>query len=64
MAYQNPLARLMPSSMDVDKMKREGWQKERILVVCADDPKLDFILKEFVIKIGNLLYGHDHASNR
>lgn len=64
MGYRSPLARLMPAPMDTDKVKREGWQNDGILVVNVNDPRLDFILREFVNKIGNLLYGHQHERNR
>lgn len=51
------LARLIPQQMNVEQVKREGWQEHRILVVSADDERLDWMDREWVEQIGKRLYG-------
>jgi len=51
------LARHQPTAMDVEATKRDGWQRQRILVIAEHDERLDFIEREFVRRIGNRLYG-------
>lgn len=55
--YRCPLGGLLPSGMDVEKVKREGWREQKILVVHADDPRLDWFSRELVKQLGNQLYG-------
>lgn len=57
MAYRCPLAKLLPETMDAEKVKREGWNDQKILVVALDDNRLDVIDREFVKQIGEKLYG-------
>lgn len=57
MRYRCPLARLLPAKPDAEQIKREGWRDNGILVVSADDPRLDMVEREFVRQIGNSLYG-------
>lgn len=56
-AYRCPLAKLLPSKPDPEQVKREGWREQGILVVSADDHRLDMIQREFVKQIGEKLYG-------
>ncbi|MDA8092333.1 MAG: hypothetical protein M0T84_00205 [Betaproteobacteria bacterium] len=58
--YRCPLARLQPTRPDVEQIKRDGWRKEKILVVSLDDSRLDGFQREFVRQIGDLLYGGKH----
>ncbi|CAJ3063197.1 Uncharacterised protein [Burkholderia pseudomallei] len=51
------LARHQPVNMDVEAAKRDGWQRQRILVVAEHDERLDFVERELVRRIGNRLYG-------
>ena len=51
------LARLVAEPMNKDAVKRDGWQKNQILVVALDDERLGMIDREFVRQIGERLYG-------
>ncbi|WP_157314582.1 hypothetical protein [Chitinibacter sp. GC72] len=55
--YRCALAKLQPNPMDVEQVKRQGWQQEQILVVNADDTRLDWTEKELVRRLGERLYG-------
>lgn len=55
--YRCPLAKLLPVSMDAEKVKREGWADHRILVISLDDKRLDYFQRETVKQIGDKLYG-------
>ena len=46
--------------VDPDSIKREGWREQRILVVGANDERLDFLEREFVRQLGERLYGEKH----
>lgn len=37
------LARVMAEPMDVDHVKKQGWQQDNILVVSLNDPRLNMI---------------------
>ncbi len=52
----NILAKLMPDPMDKESVKRQGWEEQRILVVCADDPRLSPIERAFVEQLAKRLY--------
>lgn len=58
------LARLIAEPMDVDHVKRHGWQQDGILVVALDDPRLNMIEREFVRTTGEKLYGHRSRRRR
>ena len=51
------LGRTVPTEMDAEAVKRQGWQDQRILVVRLDDPRLDFVLRQMVQTLGDTLYG-------
>ena len=36
--YRNPLAQMQP---DTEAVKRNGWQRQHILVIAEDDGRLD-----------------------
>lgn len=55
--YRCPLARLQPQTMDPERIKRAGWRDEHILVIAANDARLDFVEREIVERIGRRLYG-------
>lgn len=55
--YRCPLGKLLPVSMDAEKVKREGWADHRILVISLDDKRLDYFQRETVKQIGEKLYG-------
>ena len=56
-SYRCPLGSLVPSKPDPEQIKWDGWREQSILVVSADDHRLDFIQREFVKQIGEKLYG-------
>ena len=45
------------SREDTEAIKREGWRDQRILVVAANDDRLDFVEREFIRQLGERLYG-------
>ena len=55
--YRSPLGRLQPEPVDVEAVKQQGWRDKAILVVNAQDDRLDFIEREIVRRIGERLYG-------
>lgn len=57
MSYRSPLGRLMPTSMDTDRIKRDAWHEDGILVVSMDDARLDFVQREFIKQLGEQLFG-------
>jgi hypothetical protein len=59
--YRCPLGRLQPESMDVEAVKRRGWREQRLLVVCLDDDRLDWMERELIRRIGERLYGAREA---
>ncbi|MFM7008187.1 MAG: hypothetical protein ACKO0Z_02440 [Betaproteobacteria bacterium] len=55
--YPSPLGRAQPIPMDVERTKREGWQNSHLLVIAANDQRLDFLEQQLIESIGNRLYG-------
>ena len=55
--YQSPLGRLQPTVTDLDSIKQRGWRDQNILVVNAEDQRLDYLERELVRRIGERLYG-------
>ena len=55
--YRCPLGKLQPVPTDVEKIKREGWLEQGILVVSVNDPRLVFYDREAITQIGNRFYG-------
>ena len=55
--YQCSLGRLQPTITDLDAMKERGWRDQNILVVNAEDKRLDYLERELVRRIGERLYG-------
>ena len=56
--YRCPLGRLQPEVQDVDVSKQRGLRDQHILVVNADDERLDWMERELVRQIGERLYGN------
>lgn len=44
-----------------EKLKREGWHDQHILVVSPDDPRLTWPERELVRQLGEKLYGRREA---
>ena len=55
--YRCPLGRLQPDVQDLDAIKERGWRDQHILVVSADDDRLDWVERDLLRRIGNRLYG-------
>ena len=55
--YPSPLGRAQPIPMDIERTKREGWQINHLLVIAANDKRLDFLEQQLIESIGNRLYG-------
>lgn len=53
------LARLQPTTPDIENIKREGWQQQLILVVSLHDKRLDFTERQWVRRLGDRLYGRE-----
>jgi len=59
-APQSPrcaLARFVPTQMDVEEIKRDGWREHQILVVRPSDHRLTWIERQIIEAIGRRLYG-------
>ena len=61
--YQSPLGRMQPEKIDLEKVKKEGWNKEGILVVKIDDERLSWPEKEIIKQIGNKIYNSKNKKN-
>lgn len=55
--YQCPLGKVQSIPVNLDSIKKTGWQEQHILVVSDQDERLDFIEQELIRRIGNRLYG-------
>lgn len=58
--YRCPLGRLQPQVTDLDAIKEQGWRDQHILVVNAEDARLDFLERQLIQRIGERLYGGPH----
>ena len=63
MTLQCPLGKCQPVLIDTDAVKRDGWNRQGILVVSRDDQRLDWVQRESVRQIGEMLYG-ERKGNR
>lgn len=54
--YRCPLDRFDERD-DPEDIKRQGWREQHILVVAANDDRLDFVERELIRRIGERLYG-------
>lgn len=55
--YQCPLGKAMPQAMDAEQVKQQGWRSQQILVITPDDPRLDWMEREWIRQLGERLYG-------
>lgn len=51
------LGRFVPSQMDVESVKREGFNNHGILVVAVDDQRLSWIERQIIKQLGERIYG-------
>ncbi len=54
---------MRPTKIDLEKVKKEGWNKEGILVVKIDDERLSWPEKEIIKQIGNKIYNSKNDKN-
>ncbi len=59
--YTSPLGRLLPNAAGADRIKQSAWREDKILVVRLDDERLDFVQREFVRQLGEMLFGKPKA---
>ena len=57
MTLQCPLGKCQPEPIYAEAVKRDGWNRQGILVVSRDDSRLYWVQRESVRQIGNRLYG-------
>lgn len=57
------LGRFVPSHMDTESVKREGFNQHGILVVAVDDQRLNFMERQAVRQIGDRLYSENKRGN-
>ena len=62
--YRCPLGRMQPTAPDTERIKREGWNEEHILVIAEHDSRLDAFEREIVRRIGERLYGDPTPGGR
>lgn len=55
--YQCPLGKLFPDTPDIEKIKRDGWIEQGILVIDVEDRRLSEMDKALVTNIGEHIYG-------
>jgi hypothetical protein len=60
MSNKNPLkcnlGRIQPKEIDAEKIKREAFNNDRILVIKLDDERLSWPEKELIKQIGDKIY--------
>jgi hypothetical protein len=52
------LGRIQPKQIDAEKLKREGWKNDGILVIKVDDERLSWPEKELIKQIGDKIYNN------
>ncbi len=58
--YQSPLGRMQPEKIDPEKIKKQGWKNDGILVVKKDDERLSWDEQELIKQIGNKIYNNQN----
>ena len=58
--YQSPLGKIQPTKIDLEKVKKEGWKNDGILVVKKDDERLSWDEQELIKQIGNKIYNNQN----
>ena len=51
------LARFVPAQMDVESVKKEGFNQHGILVVAVDDHRLSWMERQIIKQLGQRIYG-------
>lgn len=62
---RSPLAKYATTNIDPEQVKHQGWHEHGILVVRADDERLNWLRREQVKQLGEFLYGQrgNHANH-
>lgn len=65
-SLKSNLSRLQPKPINTEKIKREGWNNDGILVIKADDERLSWPEKELIKQIGDRIYSESrtHSNNK
>ena len=51
---------MQPVKIDIEKVKKEGWKNDGILVVKKDDERLSWDEQELIKQIGNKIYNNQN----
>jgi hypothetical protein len=51
------LGKLIPSTVDTEKLKHDAWTSHRIIVAAIDDPRINWIERQILQTIGDKLFG-------
>lgn len=51
------LGKLIPDTIDTEELKHDAWSQHRILVVAADDLRINWIERQILQTIGEKLFG-------
>lgn len=54
--YQSPLSKMQPTQIDQERLKKQAFEKDGILVVNVNDDRLNWPEKEIIKQIGNKIY--------
>ena len=58
--YKSPLGKMQPVKIDIEKVKKDGWKNDGILVVKKDDERLSWDEQELIKQIGNKIYNNQN----
>jgi hypothetical protein len=61
--YRCPLSQWQGNSPDPEDIKRAGWRDQGILVISAEDQRLDWMERQLLKQIAERLYGRREASH-
>ena len=51
---------MKPVKIDIEKVKKDGWKNDGILVVKKDDERLSWDEQELIKQIGNKIYNNQN----
>ena len=51
---------MQPVKIDIEKVKKDGWKNDVILVVKKDDERLSWDEQELIKQIGNKIYNNQN----
>lgn len=56
-SYRCPLGRMQPEKMDAEKVKRDGFHEDGIVVIDLNKDRLDMVEREIVTQWAERRYG-------